>query len=365
MNILHINKYFPPWIGGIETIVAEIAEILQSESVKNTVLVCQDRKSLKKTENVHGVKIIRAKTLCSLLGMPISFDFFYEFKKQIIKADVVIIHHPFPLGFLAAALYAKKKRIVVIYHADIVRQKIFACLLKPIFISVLSQASDIIVTSDRLAKSSTLLKPFLSKCRTVPLWIDESKLERTDENIRTATHIRSKYTQPLILSIGRLVTYKGFKYLIDALRSTSGHLLIIGTGPLKNKLLKQIKKNKLEKRITILDPVQNLAPYYYAADLFVLPSITNAEAFGIVQLEAMYCAVPVINTSLPTGVPDVSIHNETGLTVKPKNSDALANAINTLLFNKEKYSIYSQNAKQRVLSVFSKNRSLKILRSIF
>ena len=364
MNILHVNKYFPPWIGGVETIVAEIAQMFQSESVLNTVLVCQKAKSSTNIENIQGIKVMRAKTLGSILGMPISLDFFKIFKQQTKTADIILIHHPFPLGFIAAALYAKIKRIVVIYHADIVRQKIFAFLLKPVFIHILSQATDIIVTSDRLAKSSPLLKPFLAKCKTMPLWIDEEKLQKTETVQKAAEEIQSHYSKPLLLSVGRLVTYKGYKYLIDALTKTSGHLLLIGTGPIKQNLLQQIQRNKLENRVTILDPVESLTPYYYAADLFILPSITNAEAFGIVQLEAMYCGCPVINTNLPTGVPDVSINNQTGITVEPKNSDAIANAINTILADDKKYSFYSQNTKARVVSIFSKKRSLDILRSI-
>jgi glycosyltransferase involved in cell wall biosynthesis len=364
MNILHVNKYYPPLIGGIETIVAEIAEMLQSESVNNRVLVCQDTKAPTKTENQNGVEIIRAKTFCSLLGMPISTDFFLQFKNQVSKTDIIVIHHPFPLGFLAAALLAKKKRIVVIYHADIVRQKCFAFLLKPIFHLILSRASDIIVTSDRLSKSSPLLKPFLEKCTTMPLWIDEEKFIKTETVQKTAEEIKSQYPKPLLLSVGRLVSYKGYRYLIDALTKTSGHLLFIGTGPLKQKLLQQIQRNKLEDRITILNPVENLSPYYYAADLFILPSITNAEAFGIVQLEALYCGCPVINTSLPTGVPEVSLHNQTGFTVEPKNVQELEQAINTLIENPNLRKRFSEQAHKRALIQFSKKHSFEILNSI-
>jgi rhamnosyl/mannosyltransferase len=364
MNILHVNKYFPPWIGGIETIVAEIAEILQSESVKNSVLVCQDSKLPTKMEKYHGIEIIRAKTFGSALGMPISFDFFRQFRKQAEKSDIIILHHPFPLGFLAATLFAKKKRMVVIYHADIIRQKYFAFLLQPIFHLVLSRASDILVTSDRLTKSSLLLKPFIAKCKTMSLWIDEIKLKRTDAIQKTAEVIHSQYPKPLLLSVGRLVSYKGYTYLIDALTKTPGHLLLIGTGPLKQDILQQIQNKNLQDRVTILNPVEDLAPYYYAADLFILPSITNAEAFGIVQLEAMYCGCPVINTSLPTGVPEVSIHNKTGLTVEPKNTVALAGAINHILENPDLQKRFSEEAHQRAVTEFSKKRSIDILKTI-
>ena len=83
----------------------------------------------------------------------------------------------------------------------------------------------------------------------------------------------------------------------------------------------------------MLGHVDEVAPYFKAASMVVIPSTTRAEAFGVVQLEAMVLGIPVINTDIPSGVPEVSVHGQTGLTVPPKDAEALADAINKLLDN--------------------------------
>ena len=100
-------------------------------------------------------------------------------------------------------------------------------------------------------------------------------------------------------------------------------------------------------------PQKDLYAAFSDSDVFILPSICRTECFGLVQLEAMVYSKPVINTSLPTAVPEVSLHGETGLTVEPENVDELAQAITTLVNDKELREKYGAQARIRCEEKFS------------
>jgi glycosyltransferase involved in cell wall biosynthesis len=83
-------------------------------------------------------------------------------------------------------------------------------------------------------------------------------------------------------------------------------------------------------------------------DLFCLPSISRNEAFGLVLIEALYFGKPLVTTNVEgSGMNYVNKHNETGLIVPPKNSKALAEAINAILSNEKLYEKFSKNALER------------------
>ena len=94
-------------------------------------------------------------------------------------------------------------------------------------------------------------------------------------------------------------------------------------------------RRPLLDRVTFLGRVDDIVAHYHACDVFALPSVERSESFGLVQLEAMACFKPVVNTHISSGVSWVSRDGETGLTVPPRNSEALARAINSLLLDRE------------------------------
>jgi len=198
-----------------------------------------------------------------------------------------------------------------------------------------------------------VLRDYQKHCRAIPFGIPLKSFDVRDQN--RIAQIREKFGRRLILSIGRLIYYKGFDYLIEAMRDVDGHLLIVGDGPLRGDLERQTQALGLQNKVTFLGEIHNddIAPYYHAADIFALASIARSEAFGIVQLEAMACGKPVVNTNLDSGVPWVSPDGVTGITVPPKDPMALAGAITKLLDDDSLRIKYGEAARLRVEKEFS------------
>ncbi len=353
MKILQINKFYYPWIGGVEKVVQQIAEGLKND-FNIDVLVCND-KNERKEEIVNGIKVFRAKNLKIVLGMPISFDFFFLYRKIFKNYDLIFLHYPFPLAFLTYFLFSRNKNLVVWYHSDIVRQKFFEIFFRTFHLYCFRKVKKIFVSNPNLIESSNYLKKFQEKCVVIPFGIDLNYFRENEELKKKAEEIRKLYGEPLILSIGRLTYYKGFDYLIKAMKNIPAKLLIIGEGKRKKKLLNLTKNLSLENKVFILPSQEDLRPFYLACDIFVLSSIERSEAFGIVILEAMAFKKPVISTELKTGTSWVNINNETGFVVKPKNVEDLEKAMRILLENEELRKKFGENAYKHVLNFSIEN----------
>jgi len=111
----------------------------------------------------------------------------------------------------------------------------------------------------------------------------------------------------------------------------------------------------VQQRVTFtgLIPPDLLPAYYQACDVFCLPSVNRAEAFGIVQVEAMAAGKPVVSSALGNGVDYVNQHGVTGLTPPPGDVAALASALGQLLDDASLRQKFGQQAQARVEQEFS------------
>lgn len=356
-SVLHLGKFYPPHSGGMETHLRDLA-VRQTSHARVNVIVSSS--SLRhELADLEGVLVRRVARWTTIASMPVCPDLTRAIRNS--PADLVHLHAPNPGAAFSLLKSGHRGKLVITHHADTLGRKVLRRLSDTFVRTAMDRAVAIIVTSERYLDSSPELAPYREKCRVIPLGIDLATI--TGES---AAEILPMYrNRPLILAIGRLVSYKGFDVLIRAMRQANAHLVLIGVGPQARELQALIENSGLEQKVSMLGRVDDLRAYFCAASIFVIPSITRAEAFGLVQLEAMAAGLPVINTDIDSGVPEVSIHEKTGLTVPPGDVSALADAIRLLLDRQDLREKYGIAARQRVLAEFTADRMAERTLSLY
>ena len=356
LNVLQLNKYYFPHIGGIERVVQQIAEGL-AQDTNMTVLVSAESKT-RQEETIEGVHLIRLSRHIKFGSMPVSFGLFTELRRLAKTQDIIHLHMPFPIGDLACLLSGYKGKIVLWWHSDVVRQKKLMILYKPVMMQMLKRADVIIVATEGHIEGSVYLKPFREKCRVIPFGVETSIEEAADRHLLqesyTAQTIKEESADEHLvkfLFVGRFSYYKGCDILLDAFSKVHGaELILAGSGDIKAELEEKAKKLRIADKLHFTGKLseEELCRHYAECDVFVLPSVARSEAFGLVQIEAMAFGKPVINTNLPSGVPYVSLHKETGLTVEPGNAEELAAAMQWLVDHEKERLLMGEKARERM-----------------
>jgi glycosyltransferase involved in cell wall biosynthesis len=350
IRVLQVGKYYPPFRGGIESHVADLSVALKGRQIDVEVLVSNDKRETTH-EVIDGIPVTRSGTLVKLASTPICPGMLAKLFQ--VDHDIVHLHLPSPLSAMALQLSQPASRLVVSYHSDIVKQKWMGKVYEPFLHRTLEKAVSIIVSSPAMIENSSVLKEHRDRCRVIPFGVPQQVQGQVNQT--EIAELRKRFGSRIILGVGRLVYYKGFEYMIEAMRTVEGHLIIAGNGPMRESLQALIEKLGLSAKVSLLGSVSEsqLKACYQVADVFVLPSVENSEAFGIVQIEAMAANTPVINTWLDSGVPYISLDGQTGITVAPRDSAALAGAANRLLGDPVLRAKYGEAARERANTVFS------------
>lgn len=357
-KVLHAFKvYLPEVTGGIPEIIRLLATQLGWPSEINVARY----RGRGRTDFVDGVPVHRSTTLRYFWSMPLAPLYPLLLWRRMRRADVVDYHFPFPLVDLALALWLPRRiALVVHWHSDIVAQKKALPYLGWLFRRTLRRADRILVSSQALIDHSPFLRAVAEKCVVVPFGVDLEYWGTLDETERLRVEeLRRRYPR-LILAVGRLVPYKGFEVLIDAMARIDGRLIIAGTGQLRNRLEAQAAEFCIFDRVHFAGHIDRseLKCLLHACDVFALPSITPNETFGIAQLEAMAAGKPIVNTSLPTGVPWVARHGQEALTVTPGSAKELAVALTRLLDDPALAKSLGERGRTRAAEHFSLRRFL-------
>ena len=356
MRVLQLGKYYYPYMGGIENHLLLLCGELR-KSLDLDVLVSNSRRA-SSVEDIAGVRVTRCFELANFASTSICPTMPLELSRR--RYDLLHFHFPDPMGVMSYLVgrHAHRHAVVVTYHGDIVKQERLLRLYRPFMDKVLARADAIVCTSPDYRDGSNVLAPYRDKCRVIPHGIDLSQFERTREVDLEAAAIRARFGgRPIVLGVGRLVYYKGFDYLVRAMRDVDAELLLVGTGPLRSLLERTALESGVSARVHFLGEVEakSLAAHYFASDVFALPSIARSEAFAIVQLEAMACGVPIVNTAIPrSGVTFVSRDGESGLTVPPSSAPDLARALAKLLADRDLARRLGDAGRARVRREFSK-----------
>ncbi len=179
--------------------------------------------------------------------------------------------------------------------------------------------------------------------------------ELRNKKLEVRRELGLKNDVPVIGAIGRLVWQKGFEYLIRAApevlkKCPEARFLIVGEGPLKNKLILTSEKLNVADRIIFTGFRSDIKEILASIDVLAMPSLL--EGLPMVLLEAMAMANPIVATRID-GITEVLENSKTGLLVPAKNSHTLAEAIVRILDDKEKANFFGQNAREAAKEKFS------------
>lgn len=363
MKILHVFKVYHPVVGGIQNHIQVLSEELVKDPNFEVEVLATNVESSSVTQRIQGVKVIKAGRIAEVASTPISISLLKYMREA--KPDILHLHFPYPLGELGSLFLCKCDKVVLTYHSDIVKQKLWLYLYMPFLKRALKKAKVIIASNPNYVRTSIMVRNYRNKIEIIPFGIDLERFEKVNQSKVNA--IKDTNDGPIVLFVGRLCYYKGIKYLLQASKEVKAKFFLVGDGPLRSELEGYIKENNLYRKISLLGEVdeEDLSCYYKAADLLVLPSTHRSEAFGIALLEGMACGLPLITTELGTGTSFVNIHNRTGLVVPPCDSEALRQAINHVLNNKHVRLKFAQEAKGRVRREFSKEKMAQSIKNLY
>jgi glycosyltransferase involved in cell wall biosynthesis len=350
LRVLHVGKFYPPHRGGMETHLEALCTRLMGHVDVRVLVSADGRRTVR--EVVDGVPVTRVGTLAGVASAALNPGLAREIREG--EADVVHLHHPNPTATLSYLASGHRGPLVVTYHSDVVRQRVLGALFRPVLERLMGRASAVLVSSPNYLAGSPVLRRHASRCRVVPFGVEPAEFERFDARARDA--VRERYGPRMVLGVGRLVYYKGFQYLVSAMEGLDAHLVLAGDGPERPALERLAARPGIAGRVSLVGSVPDLLPYYHAASVFALPAVARSEAFGLVQLEAMACGLPVVNTSIDSGVPFVSVNGQTGITVPPASAPALAAALRALLDDAALRRRMGLAARRRVRDEFSVDR---------
>ena len=337
LAVLIVTSEAPPVVSGISKTVAMLHRGL--------------------TEQGHEVDIISREDFPRFIRGEMRFSAFAFYwpsvRRRLADYDVVNLHGPVPtiseVFLLLTKTMRQKRRPAVVYthHSDLSISSLERlCAVYNGLAGRVAHTADAIVVSSK-AYDQKMRRPAGKPVSVIP-WAIESAVNRTTAPAKQAG------SQLRVLFVGQLRSYKGLHVLLDAVYDLpSVSVTIVGSGPLLGELEQRLAGPGLSN-VTLAGrlPDDELTRAYETHEVVVLPSITTAEAYGLVLAEGMAAGCIPVASNLP-GVSELAA--ETGILAPPGSAAGLRAALVTLaedLHLRQRLSAASR-AKARGLSVES------------
>lgn len=338
MKVLQLSKYYEPVKGGIELVAREMTKAHLGGGDKVSIIAFS--KNDEKVKGTLGESIWRIKQDIFLLSTPMNYNFLFSFKEYLLKEkfDRIYVHLPNPfmhemIRLTREITKACGSQIIGVYHSDILNKGILGPLYLNYFLHSENLYDDFICSSENLRASSLVLSQVLaSKVHVIPFCMEEKQTQ--------APLLKG---QGQFLSIGRMVPYKGFEFLIRTFNQTPYKLTLVGRGPLYDQL-----RGIAGPNITFAGEAseEEKLELMRQSDALIVSSNSAAEAYGMTIVEAFHMGLPVIASRIKTGVTFLVRHGATGLLFDINHQEQLKENLATFAFSPETLRSYSQRGKE-------------------
>ncbi len=371
MTLLFTLTYYDPYVSGLTICVKRLAEGLAKHGSSVHVLCMRHTKTIPLKETIHHVSVTRARSTLRFHKGFLSFDWVKQAYALIQTSDVIVVNLPQVEGFIAAC-FAKcfGKRVIAVYHCELVLPRGIRnrCIQFGVELAnrIACFFSDTIITyTDDYARHSRVLLPFRKKIQSIYPPIPVPRVSLSTKKKLTKLIGSHK----LVIGIAaRLAAEKGIEYVFEALHYLPKDTMIVVAGPTEHVGEEKYKKKILDlvssnvSQIVFLGTLtqDEMGAFYSLIDVLVVSSINSTEAFGLVQVEAMLCKVPVVATDLPgVRVPIQQTHM--GIVVPPKNAKAIAEAIGAIVKKKKSYILPTTT----IQTIFSYEKTINAYKRCF
>jgi N-acetyllactosaminide 3-alpha-galactosyltransferase len=362
MKVCMVSPYFAPHVGGVESHVRDLCNYLVDRGDEVTVLTSRFSRLLPRFERRGGVVIRRVPTIFNAFNTP----FMPAVHREVIAGDWDIIHshQPPPLTsyFACSAANAMGVPHVLTYHCD---EEIQIPALGPVIIALfrwslgrytLSRSEQVMVSTRTYADTSRLVWRYEPEVTGMAIDVKCFSPSVDGAQVRERLGIPPSEEGHMILFVGRLMPHKGVEFLLEAIPMLppSTKVVVVGSGPWREVLEASARRIGVTDRVIFAGavPADELPMYYRAADVFVLPSISRLEAFGLVGLETLASERPVVLSDIP-GVREVIEDGREGLLARPTDPADLAEKINILLKDPKRRAAMGKRGRRRVLANFT------------